>query len=169
MLAFGIVALFCAVTCFFVPDKRIAAIVSVCGAGVAVFCVTYALLLGAPLYEALAFVLALAAVSALSFLPLGKAQQGENQQGENQQGENQRGEPADGDKDISEPSSRSDEENAGDNADTPAVEPASQSNVTPAESVATEDTKTAAESGGQAESVDYGERASQDGGGEEER
>lgn len=146
MLAFGIVALFCAVTCFFVPDKRIAAIVSVCGAGVAVFCVTYALLLGAPLYEALAFVLALAAVSALSFLPRGKAQQGENQQGENQ-----RGEPADGDKDISEPSSRSGEENAGDNADSDAVEPASQSTVTPAES------------------VDYGERASQDDGGEEER
>lgn len=75
LLSFGIVALFSAVASFFVTNKKISAVIAVCGAAVAVFCVTYALLLGASLYETLTFILVLAAISALSFLPRGKAEE----------------------------------------------------------------------------------------------
>ncbi len=65
----GLIALFCTITAYFVPHKIVSAMVSICGAVLAIFCITYALLLGANLYEVLIFILVLAAFSALTFLP----------------------------------------------------------------------------------------------------
>lgn len=72
LFSFSLIALFCIVTAYFVSHKTVSAIVSVCGALIAIFCVTYALLLGAGLYEVLAFVLVLTAISVLTFLPQNK-------------------------------------------------------------------------------------------------